>query len=175
MPGSVRTTAAVPNSRRVRYDAAFEDARPRLVQICRSLVGDEAEDVAQEVYLVGRSRLHQLRDMDRISSWLVRIAVNECYQRRRRGQILIRLLPSLFRPEPTSANLDLRDLLQRLPYKERTIVVLHYGHGLSLVEIADTLGVKAATVRSQLFRARATLRKQLHEDPASPDLTGRSL
>jgi DNA-directed RNA polymerase specialized sigma24 family protein len=45
------------------------------------------------------------------------------------------------------------------------VVVLHYGHGLTLEEIAGLLNLKSATVRSVLFRARKRLRVGLEIGP----------
>lgn len=143
------------------YDEGFSRARPRLLAICRSLVNDEAEDAVQETYLTGRKRLDQLRDLGRLEPWLARIAINYCYQQFRRRDTLARLVPWLPRPEQSEPSADLRDLIQRLPAKERTVLVLHYGHGFPLEEIGTMLGVKPATIRSQLFRARLNLRRQL--------------
>ena len=48
-----------------------------------------------------------------------------------------------------------------LPRGERTAVILHYRHEMSVAEIASALGVTAGTVKTQLFRARKTLRTTL--------------
>jgi RNA polymerase sigma-70 factor (ECF subfamily) len=48
-----------------------------------------------------------------------------------------------------------------LPSGERTAVILHYRQGMSLAEIASALGVTTGTVKTQLFRARRTLRVTL--------------
>jgi RNA polymerase sigma factor (sigma-70 family) len=52
-------------------------------------------------------------------------------------------------------------LILRLPERRRVIVVLHFYEDLALVEIASLLGIPASTVRSDLRRALATLRKEL--------------
>jgi RNA polymerase sigma-70 factor (ECF subfamily) len=53
-----------------------------------------------------------------------------------------------------------------LPSGERTAVFLHYRQGLSVAEIASALGVTAGTVKTQLFRARRSLRAKLEPVPA---------
>jgi RNA polymerase sigma-70 factor (ECF subfamily) len=58
----------------------------------------------------------------------------------------------------------LRELVEALPFRDRTVVVLHYGHGLTLEEIARLLGEKPTTIRSVLFRARARLRADLSDE-----------
>jgi RNA polymerase sigma-70 factor (ECF subfamily) len=146
------------------YDSEFARLRPYLVGICRSLVGDDAEDVVQDTYLTGRSRLEQLRDKGLLRSWLTTIAINRCFDRHRRRQRLQSLLGSI-RPRPAPASdLDLRAQIEALPNRSRTVLVLHYGHGLSHDEIASLLGLEPVTVRSIAFRARRRLRLELGED-----------
>lgn len=50
------------------------------------------------------------------------------------------------------------ELVQKLPRKQRAVIVLRYYEGLSEAEIADVLGISAGTVKSQASRAMATLR-----------------
>ena len=144
-------------------DAAFLATRAEIIALCRPIVGDEAEDVAHDAYLVARSRLGQLRDPARSAAWLTKIAINICFQRRRRRGRLARLLPFLQRDLP-APNPDLPDAIRRLPSSQRTIVVLFYGHDLSVSEISKLLDQKPATVRSLLFRARGRLRVALEAD-----------
>jgi RNA polymerase sigma-70 factor (ECF subfamily) len=53
--------------------------------------------------------------------------------------------------------------LDRLPFDQRTVVILREIDGLSYDEIAFSLGVAVGTVKSRLTRARAVLRAQLGE------------
>jgi RNA polymerase sigma-70 factor (ECF subfamily) len=148
------------------YDLRFEELRPYLVGVCRSLAGDDAEDVAQDTYLIGRRRLGQLREPRLLRSWLTTIAINECFGRHRRRQRLQALLASLMPVTAGQSDPDLRSRVEALPFRDRTVVVLHYGHGLSLEEIATLLHAKPTTIRSVLFRARKRLRAELG-DPAT--------
>ena len=149
------------------YDVRFSEARSYLLGIARSLVGNDAEDVVHDTYLIGRRRLGQLREQSLLRSWLVTIVVNQCYDRHRRRRRLTDYLERTRPIEPLTSDLDLRAAVEALPYRDRTIVVLHYGHGLTLEEIAVILGAKPATIRSVLFRARARLRRALGDDPPS--------
>lgn len=145
--------SAVP----VDLDAAFERARPRLLAIARGLVGAAgAEDVAHDTYLTARERIGQLRDPAAIEAWLARIAIHRCYRQRQRRLHLDRLLPWLQRT-PTSSSLELRELVERLPARERTILVLHYGHGYSLAEIGQLLEITHVNARAIISRARRRL------------------
>ena len=146
------------------FDRRFGEARGRLVGVCRSLVGDDAEDVVHDTYVLARSRLGQLREQGALEAWLTAMAINACYGRHRRRQRLGEILTAVVPSAPVASDPDLRTLVQALPFRERTIVVLHYGHGLTLEEIARLLGEKPGTVRSVLFRARARLRTGLSDD-----------
>jgi RNA polymerase sigma-70 factor (ECF subfamily) len=57
----------------------------------------------------------------------------------------------------------LRELIERLAPRERTLIVLHYGYGYPISEIAALLQLSATNARTVLFRARAKLAAQLRE------------
>lgn len=140
-------------------DDRFELARPRLVRLCVSLVGEEyAEDVVQESYLVARRGIGQLHNPDAIESWLKRIAVNLCYDLHRRRRRLVERLPRLAREnEVVGRNLALRELVERLPARQRTVLVLFYAYGYGLDEIAELLSLSHTNVRSIIARTRRRL------------------
>jgi RNA polymerase sigma-70 factor (ECF subfamily) len=151
-----------------QYDARFAAARDRLVRVCAALVGtDAAEDIVHDAYLRGRSRFAQLRDLDLFESWLTRLAVNLCVNRSRRTRRLRDLVPELVgrlrgtRSAPRDAGVV--ELIEGLSPRERTIIVLHYGYGYQLDEIARMAGLTSGNVRSIAFRARRRLADQLRE------------
>jgi RNA polymerase sigma factor (sigma-70 family) len=67
------------------------------------------------------------------------------------------------RQEP-QRDVGLRELIERLPPRERTLVVLHYGYGYRVEDIAAMAGMSAVNVRTILFRARRRLRDQIEAD-----------
>lgn len=167
--GSVvtETTQTLGDRSRAAFDDAYGAARPRLIAICTGLVGiDAAEDVVQEVYLRGRSRFAQLRDQSAFDAWLARMAINLCYNRHRSWRRLVERLPLLASrvAAPATGDVGLRQLIERLPPRERTLVVLHYGYGYPIGEIAALLGLSPTNARSVLFRARTQLGRQLREE-----------
>jgi len=154
-----RRRGGAPTTRldRVEFDRRFGLMRGRLEAICGSLVGaSDAPDVVHDVYLLARSRLHQLRDPDALEAWLARIAVNACHGFRRHRKRLT-AYPIAVLEAPGGPDLALRELIERLPARERTILVLHYGHGYALDEIAALLSINYATVRSVISRTRQRL------------------
>jgi RNA polymerase sigma-70 factor (ECF subfamily) len=147
------------------FDRRFGLARSRLEAICASLVGpSDASDIVHDVYITARTRLGQLRDSDRLEAWLARIAVNECHElHRRRRRLSGYPVAVLEAPAGSSSDVALRELIERLPPRERTILVLHYGHGYGLDEIASLLDLNYATVRSVIARTRLRLFRQWTE------------
>jgi len=143
---------------RADFDARFALARERLLRITGSLVGaQEADDVVQDTYLLGRQRFGQLRDRSAFEPWLTRIAVNQCFGRHRRTRRLRELLPTLLPWKPASSDIGLRELVEQLPPRERTVLVLHYGHGYGREEIAIILDLTHTNVRTIIARTRKRL------------------
>lgn len=149
------------------YDERFALMRPRLLAIARSLAGqDAAEDIVQDTYLRGRERIGQLRQTTAFDAWLARIAVNASYNHHRGLRRFVAEAPLLIESRPSTERRDvgLRELIERLPPRHRTVVVLHYGHGYGLDEIGLILGLTHTNVRSIVHRARKRLAAQW--DPA---------
>jgi RNA polymerase sigma-70 factor, ECF subfamily len=139
----------------------FEAVRDRLTAICRTVVGaEDADDVVQETYLRARSRIGQLRNPTALEAWLVRIALNEARSVARRRA---RHQEPLGQMDPPSRSRDrdvaLLELVDALPLRERMAVVLHYGYGYGLAEVAGIVGISHINARTVLFRARRRLRQ----------------
>ena len=151
----------------IDVDAAYAAARPRLLRIAVSLVGDAlAEDVVQDTYLMARARASQLRDPLAAEAWLARICVHRSFRVNRRGRRLRELLEGLARrdrPAPRSSGLELRELIDGLTSRERAVVILQHGYGYSLVEVAELVGVSHANARKIASRARARLLRAWQE------------
>jgi RNA polymerase sigma-70 factor (ECF subfamily) len=145
----------------VDLESAFASARPRLVRIAASLVGiDSAEDVVQDTYLTARSRIGQLRDPNALEAWLARICVHRCFRVKRRGKRLQELLGSVTFPRvtpPASGRIELHELIEALPPRDRAVVVLQHGYGYRLDEVAALVGISHANARKISSRTRARL------------------
>jgi RNA polymerase sigma factor (sigma-70 family) len=113
-------------------------------------------------------RWEQIATIDRPHAYVRRMLVNEhlSWRRRWRRRSPVDGLEAKVSPVDDGADAYAeRDamiaLLDRLPARRRTIVVLRYYVGLSDAEIAAELGVLESTVRSQIARALSTLRIDL--------------
>lgn len=162
--GVLRATTTVED-----LDRQFAAARPGLVRLCGSLVGvDDADDIVHDVYMIARQRIDQLNDPAALVPWLKRIAVNRCYDRHRRIRRLTERLPLLHRASDGKRDRDLSlvELVERLPPRQRTVLVLHYAYGYSLHEIAELLSLNYANVRTIIARTRRTLLAEWNEADA---------
>jgi RNA polymerase sigma-70 factor (ECF subfamily) len=125
-----------------------------------------AEDVLQNALVTIWRKLPHLRDPERFEAWAFRILMNACYAdapRNRRWSATVRILPT-DRAGGSDAigSIGDRDELERafrrLPLDQRSVFVLHHHVGLSLVAIADALGIPEGTARSRLHYATRALR-----------------
>jgi RNA polymerase sigma-70 factor (ECF subfamily) len=153
-------------------------------QLSLNLLGDhnEALDLSQEVFLRVFRTIHHFRGQSALRTWIYRIAVNQArnrqrWWRRRYKAFQVSLddhvrdhgeLPSTAvggSPERVYSQKEaadqLRVALDRLPFEQRTALVLREIDGLSYEEIGYSLGIAVGTVKSRLARAREALRGQL--------------
>jgi RNA polymerase sigma-70 factor, ECF subfamily len=135
-----------------------------------------AVEATQEVFVRAWQRLKSFDQSRPMKPWLIGIAhrVASDFQRLRALRAhKDRAASKMIRPIETPQPIDLliRDegsrmiwkLIDSLPPGEQMAVVLFYREGLSIQEVAESLGVSAGTVKTNLFRARAHLRVMLHE------------
>jgi RNA polymerase sigma-70 factor (ECF subfamily) len=144
----------------------------------------EAEDVVQETFLRVYMNLERYDENQKFSTWIYRIATNLCIDRLRKkkpnysidaemsdneGTDWHAILPSdEAGPEEelilSETQHNIRNAIQSLPDKYRTVVVLRYLHDMSLQEISDVLEMPVTTVKTRVHRGREFLRKKLEPE-----------
>ena len=132
---------------------------------------EDAEDAAQESFLVALQRLEECRSPDRFAGWLMTIVRNRSRNLVRRESLRetdpVPLSASTRLPSPDrdTERSELRGVLRlaldALPEVQREIVLLHDLEGWKHREIADRLALPSGTVRSHLHFARRALREAL--------------
>ena len=159
----------------------------RVFSLCVRMMGDRevAEEVAQDVFVARFRSLESFRGDAQLSTWIYRVAINHCknrrlYRRRRKMERHEALEgePRDAEDGPTRQIADegpgadaslhareasdvLRQALEQLDEEQRNIIVLRDVQDLAYEEIADILGLARGTVKSRLHRARASLAKVL--------------
>jgi RNA polymerase sigma-70 factor (ECF subfamily) len=132
---------------------------------------EEAEDAAQETFLRAYSRLGQYDPQMKFSTWVFSIANHHCIDRLRKRRathisiddnpVLENLVEATPQPEHQALEreqgAELQTLISQLDPDYRTPLVLRYWEELSYEEIAQSMGVTVAAVKSRLFRARQQL------------------
>ena len=176
-----------------RCAARDEDACAELVaehqrmvyQLSLNLLNDhnEALDLSQDVFLRVFRTVHSFRGHSSLRTWIYRIVVNQARNRqrwwRRRHKAQQVSLDEHIRehgdlPETNDSGPDrlvgqkvlaerIRVALERLPFDQKTAIVLREIDGLSYDEIGFSLGIAVGTVKSRLARAREGLRQQLRD------------
>ena len=156
-------------------DWAFEELlrlhRSQVYRLALSLLGspEEAIDICQDVFLRFFKALRSLRAERGIRAWLRRVTVNRCYDvlraRKRDRDIQADLMPSCMYPDEKT---DFKEIshavvksLDILSPRERAAMMLTCHQGFSSIEAGETMGCRAATVRSLVFKARDKLRRAL--------------
>lgn len=154
-----------------------------IYNVCFRLIGNrqDAEDIAQDVFVRAHQNLAQFQGESEISTWLYRIAVNlslNFIKRRKRLRWLtldfedkaqtalpIKEPEADERPDFQFDNQELGQVLQqaiqKLPEKQRTAFVLHKLEGLSHQKISEILEISISSVEARIHRAKQTLKKEL--------------
>ena len=152
-----------------------EEYANRLYAVAYRLLGHraDAEDAVQRALLKAYAARAAYSPRWAVSTWLYRVLSNVCIDELRRRR---RHPTSEAPPDPPPAprgraveRLDLQRALDRVPREARLLLALRYVNGLSYGELARIRGISVNTVKSQLARGKAILRKGLKEDGDGSD------
>lgn len=151
---------------RTAFAMLFEQYKNLVFKTAYMMLGDtqDAEDALQDVFWqVYRSLESYDPAKGAFTTWLHRLTVNHCLNRRRRGAA-VRNEPVKGPPSPerlVEVNDTVRYFLQGLSDKHRAVVVLRYVWDLTYEEIADILNIPLGTVQSRLHTALKSVRQRL--------------
>lgn len=160
------------------YRSLYEKYAGKVFGLARRWLGcsSHAEDVTQEVFLRVFRKLHAFRGDSRFSTWLFRVTVNGCKNKRRSLERHGRVDGDRFvrdrfggrrSPDEELCQQALGNridrALGRLTEDQRLLIALKAVDDLSYREIADRVGQSEAQVRGRLYRARKAFRAALEE------------
>ena len=171
------------------FEALMRRHNGRLFRVARAILKNDAdaEDALQEAYLDAFRHIETFRGGSTLVTWLTRIVINRSLMSLRGGKRHGIIVPFAERDEPgrgkTEADVEdrtavspvdgtlraeMRRLIERrideLPSAFRTVFIMREVEEMSAEDVAECLGIPAATVRTRLFRARALLRQSLSRD-----------
>ena len=170
------------------FDAIHTEFRPRILRYLTGLVGpDEAEDLAQVVFIKVHTGLKGFRGEASLGTWIYRIATNAAIDRLRTGTFGKAAQVTSISDAPIDASYEtapadlagntaepsaetsfirsemnecIGTFVDALPERYRLVVALSELEGLKNREIAEILSVSVDTVKIRLHRARRELRKR---------------
>ncbi|HEX8335956.1 MAG TPA: sigma-70 family RNA polymerase sigma factor, partial [Pyrinomonadaceae bacterium] len=141
---------------------------------------EEARDATQETFIAAYRNLPRFRGEAQVSSWLHRIAVNQCITRQRRARVRAetgldeeveagreqsfstgREASPAHASESKQRAEAVRRAVASLPQELREVVLMKEFEGLTFQEIADALQIPLSTVKSRLYTALRQLRLKL--------------
>jgi RNA polymerase sigma-70 factor (ECF subfamily) len=166
---------ACQRGEREAFDQLVVRYQRDIYRLCYRYVNnhEDANDLAQEVFLKAWRGMGRFRGESSFSTWLYRIAVNACLNfraaRRPATQELPEALPdprmgAAGRVESEEQARRVRAAVGRLPEKQRATLILKVYHELTHEEVAEILGSTVGTVKANLFHALGNLRKLMAQE-----------
>ena len=158
------------------YEPLARQWAPRVMAVCHARVGraDSAEDLAQETLLRGLRALPSLSDPDKFGPWLCGIAVRTCLDWLKASARTEVSMSALVGERDFARDADVTNLsekqdeirrlmaeVEKLPLPYRQALMQFYYEDCTYKQIAEHLGVSAATVNMRLTKARQALRERL--------------
>ncbi|MDD3222357.1 MAG: sigma-70 family RNA polymerase sigma factor [Clostridia bacterium] len=149
----------------------------------KSMIKDEdtVMDILQDTYLKAFASLGQLQDAAKFRAWIKRIAHNRTidYLRKAKPVMFSQMstdsedvvefeddnaanLPEVVIDRKETARL-MKEIMDVLPAEQRVVIAMHYYEGLSVKEIAETLGVTEGTIKSRLNYGRKKIETQVED------------
>lgn len=160
------------------FEALVRRHDRRVLQVAYGILGnrDDAYDAYQNTFIKAFTRIRAFRFESAFGTWLIRIAINQSINlRKRRRWDRRRPLDTLYdtpqatgtttSPDETLINTELseqiRESMALLSARERSVFVLKHLHGYKIREIAPMIDCAEGTVKNYLFRATQKMRHAL--------------
>ena len=155
---------------RAAFEELFEMYQPRLKYYVRRLDGDSStDDMLQDIWLTIFKKIYKLKSAEAFAVWLYRIARNKVYSGFRRKERFVSLpqeseFPVSPGSEPAFDADDaekLHSALKKIKPYHREVLTLSFIEQMPYDSIADVAGCSIGTVKSRIFYAKQSLRKEM--------------
>lgn len=125
----------------------------------------DARDIVQEVFLRLMNSYDNIKSCEHKKAWLIRVTVNLCHDAVRRERFCsfepLENYPCI--DEGIYSDIELFDIIRRLPENQRNALYLHFFEGLSIEEIAEITGRSRGTVGSDIHRAKKRIKLEYEQ------------
>jgi RNA polymerase sigma factor (sigma-70 family) len=160
------------------YSRLVDRYKDMVYTLCIRMLGNEAdaEEAAQDAFVKAFRALDDFHGKSKFSTWLYRIAYNQCISVIRRKVKVIDLVDNIPDTGAEDTSLDGLDTLSReerskylqmavdsLPETDAVVITLFYYEELSLEEIAGITGLSGNNIRIKLHRSRKKIYQELHK------------
>ena len=155
------------------YHSLYDIHSGRVYALCLRLTGERAlaEDATQEVFIQLWRNLSNFDGQSRFTTWLHSVSANVTisYIRKQRNwfQRMFNIDGSdaeFHEAERCSSEVDLDELIQRLPERARLVFVLHAIEGYRHEDVAEMLNMAVGSSKAQFHRAKQLLKEWMGED-----------
>jgi RNA polymerase sigma-70 factor (ECF subfamily) len=169
------------------FSALVQEYQERAIHTAYAMIGnfEDARDVAQDSFVKAYSQLGSFKEQSKFYTWFYRILANTCKDFLRKKKIrqvisfwvggrdeegeaadAVAQVRSAGKTAPEELidrelGAQIREALEKLPFRQRSVFGLRYLEGLSLEEIAQDLGISVGAVKANLWQAGEKMRKNL--------------
>lgn len=127
---------------------------------------EDAEDVVHEVFVKYLHVTRRFGDEEHEKAWLIRVTVNACYdflrKKKYRMHVPLDEIAEMVAKEDEPLS-DVSHMLEKLPVKYKTVMLLYYFEGYSVEEISHILKLSKSAVKMRLSRGRELLKEHIKE------------
>lgn len=149
------------------YNDLYKIAKIRLNNI------DDINDAINETILKSYENLSKLKNLEYFKTWIIRILINECnniYRENQKQNHISNILVNHAKMysgnhiEQAEDEIEFNELISKLNYNEKMVVLLHYKCDFSVKQIAEILNINLNTVKSRLHRAKNKIKEEYNEE-----------
>ena len=151
----------------MKLEQAYEKYADMLYRLALSHLKNphDAEDTVQDVFIKYINHFSILKDEEHERAWLIRTTVNRCYDllkyNSKRNHMALDEINEIA-AEEKELHTEIFQILEKLPAKNKTVIILHYLEGFSIEEIARMLHLSTSAVKMRLSRGREQMKEESH-------------
>jgi RNA polymerase sigma-70 factor, ECF subfamily len=172
------------------YEIIMRRNNQKIYRIVRGYLKseDQIEDVMQNTYIRAFQKLYQFNQKSQLSTWLIRIAINESYRKIENNKkhlsltidqpevsgVIGSIKEESLNPERKMIMKETKHIIETaidaLPEKYKIVYIMSEVEGMSLNEISKCIDISLSNTKVRIFRARKMLKERLYETSITKDV-----